>query len=70
MKYSVSSRELEILRKMADGTSVKEIADEFGLTPQVVTKYQKEILQRTRSANAMVALQSLAKSGFVLVEEK
>jgi DNA-binding CsgD family transcriptional regulator len=70
MKLSISSRELEILRKTASGQSAQEIAGELSITPQSVSKYQKEILHKTHAANPIHALQSLAKHGFVLVEDK
>ena len=70
MKVSISSRELEILRKSADGLSVQQIADEMKVSQQQITKSQKEIMVKTGSGNVLNALQNLAKKGFVLTEDK
>jgi DNA-binding NarL/FixJ family response regulator len=68
MKVSISSRELEILRKSADGLTVHQIALDMKVSQQMITKAQKEILQRTGAANLLKALQALARKGFVLTE--
>lgn len=69
MKVSISSRELEILRKSADGLTVQQIANELKVSQQLISKSQKEILSRTGSASLLNALQALAKNGFVLRED-
>jgi DNA-binding NarL/FixJ family response regulator len=68
MKVSISSRELEILRKSADGLTVQQIAHDMNVSQQMISKAQKEILQRTGAVNLLKALQALAKKGFVLTE--
>jgi DNA-binding NarL/FixJ family response regulator len=68
MKVSISSRELEILRKSADGLTAHQIAHELNVSHQMITKIQKEILQRTGAVNLLKALQALARKGFVLTE--
>ncbi len=70
MKVSISSRELEILRKSADGLSVQQIARDLNVSQQVISKSQKEILAKTGSANVLTALQVLAKKGFILTEDR
>lgn len=62
--------ELEILRKSAEGFSVGEIASELNVSQQVISKSQKEILQKTGAGSSMNALQSLAKNGFVITEDR
>ena len=69
MKVSISSRELEILRKSADGLTIQQIANELKVSQQLISKSQKEILSRTGSANLLNAMQALAKNGFVLRED-
>ncbi len=69
MKVSISSRELEILRKSAEGLSAKEIADELNVSQQSISKSQKSILARTGESNLLNALQALARNGFVLKED-
>jgi DNA-binding NarL/FixJ family response regulator len=64
MKVSISSRELEILRKAADGLTVKEIANELHESEKIVSKSQKEILLKVGEANVLRALQAIAKRGF------
>lgn len=66
MKVSITSRELEVLRKSADGLSIKQIASDLDVSTQLIGKLQKEILIRTGAGNILNALQALAKHGFVL----
>jgi DNA-binding NarL/FixJ family response regulator len=68
MKVSISSRELEILRKSADGFTVQQIAHDLNVSQQMISKTQREILQRTGAVNLLKALQALARKGFVLTE--
>ncbi len=70
MKVPISSKELEILRKSAEGLTVQQIANDLNVSQQIISKSQKELLSRTGSGNIISALQSLAKSGFVLTEER
>ncbi len=70
MKVAISSIELEILRKSAEGLSVNEIARELNLSQQVISKSHKDILSRTGSGTPVNALQSLARYGFVLTEDR
>lgn len=68
MKVSISSRELEILRKSADGLTVQQIASDLRVSTQLISKSQKEILLRTGTGTLINALHALAKNGFVLKE--
>lgn len=68
MKISISSRELEILRKSADGLSVQQIASDLKMNEQLVAKSQKALLLRTGEGNLLSALLTLAKRGFILKE--
>ena len=70
MKVPISSRELEILRKSAEGLTVKEIASELNAKQQEISKSQKEILIRTGEGNLVNALQAVARRGFVLTEDR
>jgi DNA-binding NarL/FixJ family response regulator len=70
MKVSISSRELEILRKSADGLTIRQIALDLNLSEQVITKSQKQLLLRIGAANLLHALQALAKRGFVLTDAR
>lgn len=69
MKVSISSRELEILRKSADGLSVQQIAIDLNVSQQMISKSQKEILHKTGGDDPVQALQLIAKKGFVLKEK-
>jgi DNA-binding NarL/FixJ family response regulator len=69
MKVSISSRELEILRKSADGLTVQQIANDLNVPEQDISKAQKKILQKIGTGNVLNALQVLAKKGFVLAHE-
>lgn len=69
MKVSISSRELEILRKSADGLTVQQIANDLNVPEQDISKTQKKVLQKIGTGNVLNALQVLAKRGFVLAQE-
>jgi DNA-binding NarL/FixJ family response regulator len=64
MKVSLSSRELEILRKAADGLTVKQIANELNVSEQMISRSQKDVLAKIGEANVLKALQAIAKRGF------
>lgn len=66
MKVSISSRELEILRKAADGLTVKQIANDLNESEKIVSRSQKDILLKIGEANVLRALQAIAKKGFVI----
>ncbi len=70
MKISISSKELEILRKTAEGFSVQQIASDLHVSQQIISKSQKELLSRTGVNSSVNALQALARRGFVLTEER
>jgi DNA-binding NarL/FixJ family response regulator len=69
MKVSISSRELEILRKSADGLTVQQIANDLNEPEQDISKTQKKVLQKIGTGNVLNALQVLAKKGFVLAHD-
>jgi DNA-binding NarL/FixJ family response regulator len=69
MKVSISSRELEILRKSADGLTVQQSANDLNVPEQDISKTQKKVLQKIGTGNVLNALQVLAKRGFVLAQE-
>jgi DNA-binding NarL/FixJ family response regulator len=69
MKIAIRSYELEILRKSADGLTVKQIANDLNVSENFISRSQKEILAKTGATSVINALQALAKRGFVLSEE-
>ncbi len=58
--YRPSAREMDVIRKMADGCSSARIADELNISLHTVNTHRKNLLQRTGLPNAM-ALVALAK---------
>lgn len=70
MKVPMSSTELEILRRSAEGFSVQEIASELHVSQQIISRSQKDILTRTGEGSLIRALQAIAKRGFVLTEDR
>jgi DNA-binding NarL/FixJ family response regulator len=70
MKVPISSKELEILRKSAEGLTVQQIANDLNVSQQIISKSQKDLLTRTGAGNIISALQSLAKRGFILTEDR
>ena len=69
MKVSISSTELEIIRKSADGCTVQEIAKDLNVSQQMISRSQREILIRTGAGDSLNALMALAKRGFTLTRE-
>lgn len=69
MKVSISSRELEILRKAADGLTVKQIANDLNESEKIVSRSQRDILLKVGEVNVLRALQAIAKRGFILKDE-
>jgi DNA-binding CsgD family transcriptional regulator len=66
MKIQITSQELEVLRKSAEGNTIQQIASDLNLNPKDVAKCQKQILAITSTSNVMNALQELARKGFEL----
>jgi DNA-binding NarL/FixJ family response regulator len=66
MKIQITSQELEVLRKSAEGNTIQQIASDLNLNPKEVTKCQKQILTITSTSNVMSALHELARKGFEL----
>ena len=52
----LSSRELQVLRLLAEGMSDKEIAGVLGLSVHTVSNHVRHILHKTRAANRLVAV--------------
>lgn len=69
MKVSLSTRELEILRKAADGFTTKQIANELNVSEKIISSTQKELLNKIGEANVLRALQAIAKRGFELKDK-
>ena len=68
MKVSISSRELEILRKAVYGLTCDQIANELMISSQDVEKSLKTVFKNTKSKEPLQALQILAKNGFQISE--
>jgi DNA-binding CsgD family transcriptional regulator len=66
MKILITSQELEVLRKSAEGLTAQQIAADLNMNSKEVLKSQKQILARTSTSNVMNALQELARKGFEL----
>jgi DNA-binding NarL/FixJ family response regulator len=66
MKILISSQELEILRKSADGLTVQQIANDLNVAEDSISRSQREILLKTGATSPLCALQALAKRGFSL----
>jgi DNA-binding NarL/FixJ family response regulator len=66
MKVSISSRDLEILRKAVYGLSHDQIANELRINAEEVQTALKHVLKNTQSKEPLQAMQILAKNGFVI----
>jgi two-component system, NarL family, invasion response regulator UvrY len=62
---ALSARELEVLRQLAQGQSIKEIAQSMGLSPKTVANHQSAIKQKL---GADTAIQLLKKANALGLE--
>jgi DNA-binding NarL/FixJ family response regulator len=59
----LSTRELEVLRWLAQGQSVKEIAESIGLSPKTVANHQSSIKQKLEADTAIELLRRVSELG-------
>jgi len=64
MKTLVTNRELEVLRKAADGWDEQAIAVSLMLERREVQNCKTDILKRLGTSDAVQAISLLAKNGF------
>jgi two-component system, NarL family, invasion response regulator UvrY len=60
---ALSARELEVLRMLAKGHSIKEIAESMGLNPKTVANHQSTIKQKLRADTAIQLLRKADQLG-------
>ncbi len=59
----LSAREFEVLRLLAQGHSIKEIAESMGLNPKTVSNHQTAIKQKLGADTAIQLLKKAAQLG-------
>jgi DNA-binding NarL/FixJ family response regulator len=59
----LSTRELEVLRWLAQGQTVKEIAESMGLSPKTVANHQSAIKQKLEADTAIELLRRVNELG-------
>ncbi len=64
----LSAREFEVLRMLARGRSVREIAQQMGLHPKTVANHQSAIKQKLGADTAIQLLKKAAQLGLGLAE--
>ena len=62
----LSAREFEVLRQLAQGRSVKEIAQSMGLSPKTVSNHQSIIKQKLKVDTAIELFKKAAQMGMDL----
>jgi two-component system, NarL family, invasion response regulator UvrY len=62
---SLSAREFEVLRMLAQGHSVKEIAQSMGLSPKTVSNHQTALKQKLGADSAIQILKKATQLGLV-----
>jgi DNA-binding NarL/FixJ family response regulator len=60
----LSAREFEVLQRLAQGHSVKEIAQSMGLNPKTIANHQSAIKQKLGADTAIQLLKKAAQLGF------
>ncbi|MFZ9855416.1 MAG: LuxR C-terminal-related transcriptional regulator [Limisphaerales bacterium] len=61
----LSSRELEILRRVADGMLYKEVGDRLGISPHTVHNHVKNIYAKLHADNREEAIRSAVRLGYL-----
>jgi two-component system invasion response regulator UvrY len=59
----LSTRELEVLRWLAQGQTVKEVAESMGLSPKTVANHQSAIKQKLEADTAIELLRRVNELG-------
>ena len=62
----LSARELEVLRLLTQGHSIKEIAKSMGLNPKTVANHQSLLKQKLGADTAIQLLQKASARGLIL----
>ena len=62
----LSAREFEVLRQLAQGKSVKEIAQSMGLNPKTISNHQSAIKQKLGADTAIQLFKKAAQMGLEL----
>jgi DNA-binding NarL/FixJ family response regulator len=60
----LSAREFEVLELLAQGHSVKEIAESLGLNPKTISNHQTAIKQKLGADTAIQLLKKATQLGF------
>jgi two-component system, NarL family, invasion response regulator UvrY len=63
---SLSAREFEVLRQLAQGRSIKEIAQSMGLSPKTIANHQSAIKQKLQVDTAIELFRKAAQMGLEL----
>jgi two-component system, NarL family, invasion response regulator UvrY len=61
----LSAREFEVLKLLADGCSLNEIAEQLGVNPKTVSNHQSSIRQKLGADSATQVLRAAARLGLV-----
>ncbi len=65
LKELLSSREVEIVQKMAEGLSSEELAQELYISPYTVRTHRKNILKKTNSKNTTQLITKCIAKGVI-----
>lgn len=68
MQIEITSRQLEILRKAADGVAEDQIAETLKVEKQAVVVEKKNALKKIGASNPVEAIMKLAKVGFLVAD--
>jgi len=68
MQIELTSRQLEILRKAADGIAEDQIAETLKVEKQAVVVEKKTALKKVGASNPVEAIMKLARVGFLVAD--
>jgi two-component system, NarL family, invasion response regulator UvrY len=66
LTHSLSARELEVLRLLAHGYDVEEVAERLGVSPKTAANHQTSIKQKLGAGSALQLILIAQQSGLVL----
>ncbi|MBK9290718.1 MAG: response regulator transcription factor [Bacteroidetes bacterium] len=64
-RQKLSSREVEILRLVAEEYTSREIAQKLGLSVRTVDTYRKQIIQKTGAATPLAMFKYAVRNGII-----
>lgn len=66
----LSEREQEVLKKISNGMTVKEIANQLFLSPHTIVTYRKSLLRKLDARNGAGLVRKAIENGYLVIPER